>query len=79
MANENLKNEILTNEQLDKVAGGHGGDRTLMAGWIAVYYGSNGERGKIIDTSDFNSPAIVSKFCSKVGIDYRQNSDGYDE
>ncbi|MBR1647399.1 MAG: hypothetical protein IJ685_11585, partial [Selenomonadaceae bacterium] len=34
---------------------------------------------KIIDTSDFNSPAIVSKFCSKVGIDYRQNSDGYDE
>ena len=55
-----------------------------MMGIISEYYGSEGKHGKIVDTSNikFSSDyftGVVSKFCSKAGVDYRQNSDGYDE
>ena len=80
MAKENLKDEILKDEQLDEVAGGFNGlDRYAMASWIECYYGPNGERGKIIDTSSKDDTAIVSKFCTKAGIDYRQNAEAWDE
>ena len=75
---------MLTDEQLDEVAGGYPAERFFMVGIISEYYGSEGKHGKIVDTSNikFSSDyltGVVSKFCSKAGVDYRQNSDGYDE
>ena len=79
MANEILKDEILTDAQLDDVAGGNLLDRSIAMLWVNRYYGANGTHGQIIDTSSNDANAIMSNFCAKAGIDYQMNVDGLDK
>ncbi len=71
--------EILTDEQLDEVAGGNIGDRSIASLWVNHYYGTNGKRGQILDTSGGDVNSIMSNFCAKAGIDYQMNAEGLDQ
>ena len=79
MADEKFKSELLDDEQLDEVAGGNIGDRSIAMLWIERYYGSDGTHGKVIDTSSNDPNAIVANFCAKAGIDYQMNVEGLDQ
>ena len=80
---ENLKitdAELVKDEALDEVAGGHVGDRMLTSLWVMHYYGKeDGTHGKIIDTSSYDPAAIVAAFCAKAGVDYRMNFEELDQ
>lgn len=80
MADERFKEELLSDEELDNVAGGNIGDRTIASMWIAHYYGTtDGTHGKLIDTSGDDVNAIMANFCAKAGIEHKANEEGLDQ
>lgn len=81
MANEQIfDDEILSDEELDGVAGGNSIDRGIATLWVKRYYGSNGTHGQIVDTSGgFTPNSTMANFCAKAGIDYQMNEEGLDQ
>lgn len=80
MADEKkFADEILSDEELDNVAGGNIGDRTMACLWIQHYYGQDGgTHGQLIDTSSNDPDAIMNSFCAKAGIEHIANEVGSD-
>ena len=80
---ENLKftdAELVRDETLDEVVGGHAGDRLLATFWVMHYYGKeDGTHGKIIDTSNCAESEFIAAFCAKAGVDYRMNFEELDQ
>ena len=80
MADEQFKDEILDDSELDNVAGGNIVDRSIASLWISHYYGQNGgTHAQLIDTSSGDANAIMSSFCAKTGIEYQANEEGLDQ
>ena len=68
---ENKFDQKLDMDQLDEVAGGAIGDRTIAALW-----------GQVVDTSNLNGDSVnsfMANFCAKAGVDYKMNEEGMDQ
>jgi len=76
--NKKLKANVLSDDQLDNVAGGNVVDRTIMGLWVDRYYGQNGTHGKVLDTSKCEPASILESFCDKVGLEHRKSETGLD-
>ena len=69
---DKFADEMLTDEELDGVAGGRDFDRGLVAAVINTYYSEYGGSSHDINT-------IVENFCTKAGIEWQKNENGYDK
>ena len=79
MAKENLKDEILNDEQLDEVAGGKWEDRrSLLIMFDSAYRKDLGSRGRIFE-AEIDPETQMAIICAKAGVDYRQNAEEPDQ
>ena len=70
---------MLSDEQLDNVAGGRLADRSALSRLIVSTYGKDsGSRAKVFDTSG-DEDTLVARFFAQAGIDYRQNAEDFDQ
>ena len=77
MTNKIFKDEMLSAEQLENVAGGTVTDRALTMLWLkAIYDIKEGKNGKVVDFtfgSNFDVDSVMKRFCARGNIEYQMN------